>query len=154
VAKLYLVRHAHAGSRTAWDQPDGLRPLSERGLRQAEGLRDQLADAGLKRLISSPAVRCVDTLAPLAEALGIPVEVDERLAEGTPVGDALILLREVALAPAALCSHGDVIPDVLEAELAAGMRVRDELRWPKASTWVLSWNGEGATKAVFVPPPR
>jgi broad specificity phosphatase PhoE len=153
VAKLYMVRHAQAGDRSAWTQPDELRPLSPKGARQAAGLRDLLRDAGVKRLVSSPAVRCVDTLRPLGDALGLDVEIDERLAERAGAGPALELLSELSSAPAALCSHGDVIPDVLEALVAQGVRFRDDLRWQKGSTWELTWNGDGVTDARYVPPP-
>jgi phosphohistidine phosphatase SixA len=153
VVKLYVVRHAQAGDRSRWTQPDTLRPLSPRGAKQASGVRDLLADRGLKRLVSSPAVRCVDTLRPLGEMLGIEVETDDRLAEGAGGKDALTLLAELASAPAAVCSHGDVIPDVLDELVARGVRFRDELRWQKASTWELTWNGSGISSARYVPPP-
>ena len=54
---------------------------------------------------------------------------------------------------AVLCSHGDVIPDLLEHLLAHGAKLKDELRWQKASTWVLSWDGDRLTKGRYVPPP-
>jgi broad specificity phosphatase PhoE len=153
VAKLYVVRHAAAGDRSAWTQPDDLRPLSPRGAKQAAALRDQLVDAGLKRLVSSPSVRCVDTLRPLGEAMGIEVEVDDRLAEGAGGDGALDLLAELASAPAAICSHGDVIPDLLDALVARGVRFHDELRWQKGSTWELTCNGSGVISARYLPPP-
>jgi broad specificity phosphatase PhoE len=156
VGTLFLVRHAHAGSRSAWDRPDHLRPLSDKGDKQAAGIRDLLAREGIARLLSSPAVRCVETMGPLAEELGCEVEVDERLAEGTPVWRVLELLSDLAAltdGPVALCSHGDVIPAVLDAQLAAGMAVEDDLTWPKASTWALAWDGTRATRARYLPPP-
>jgi broad specificity phosphatase PhoE len=153
VAKLYVVRHAQAGDRSSWNHPDELRPLSPRGARQAAGLCDVLADTGVKRLVSSPAIRCIDTLRPLGDALGLEVEVDERLAEGADGRAALGLLAELASAPAAVCSHGDVIPDVLDELVARGVRFSDDLRWQKGSTWELTWNGSDVTRARYVPPP-
>ena len=67
-------------------QPDEGRALTERGRRQADGLRDQLEELGITRLVASPFVRCVQTLVPLADELGVVVELDERLAEGTGRG--------------------------------------------------------------------
>ena len=67
MGKLYVVRHADAGHRAGPGQPDEGRTLSERGRRQADGLRDELADAGITRLVASPSVRCVQTLVPLGD---------------------------------------------------------------------------------------
>lgn len=154
VGKLYVVRHADAGTRGRDDGPDELRPLSKRGRAQADALRDLLADAGIQRLVSSPYRRCVDTLQPLAEHLGLVVEPDPRLAEGRGFSGALELADELRHAPAAICSHGDVIPDLLEALVRRGTTFKDEPRWPKASTWVLTRDGDGFSKARFLPPPK
>lgn len=152
MGKLYVVRHADAGTRGNGDVADAERGLSERGWRQAGGLRDQLADAGVTRLVASPYRRCIDTLTPLAEHLALPVEVDDRLAEGRGFVGALELAEELREAPAVLCSHGDVIPDLLEALLRRGIKLKDELRWQKGSTWVLSRDGEGFAKGWYLPP--
>jgi 8-oxo-dGTP diphosphatase len=153
VAKLYLVRHAHAGSRGHGGEPDEQRELSERGWRQAEGLCDELAGHDIRRLVSSPFRRCVQTLEPLGRKLDLPVDVDERLAERSTAADALALARELRHHGAVLCSHGDVIPDLLEHVLADGTRIDDELRWPKASTWVFSWDGKRLAKGRYLEPP-
>jgi hypothetical protein len=52
-----------------------------------------------------------------------------------------------------LCSHGDVIPDFLEALEASGTRLKGEVRWQKASTWVLTWDGNRLVKGQYLPPP-
>lgn len=110
-----LLRHARAGERAAWTGDDRLRPLDERGLRQALALRD-LAQRAIGRIVSSPYRRCVETVEPLAEALGIPIELDDRLAEGASTQLALALLGE--LDGGLACTHGDVI----EAVLGYGLR--------------------------------
>ncbi|MFZ6005712.1 MAG: phosphoglycerate mutase family protein [Actinomycetota bacterium] len=153
MGKLYVVRHADAGPRGRADVPDEARQLSDRGWRQAEGLRDRLADAGIARLVASPYRRCVDTLAPLAARLGIDVEPDARLAEGRGFSGALALAEELREEDAAICSHGDVIPDLLDALLRRGVKLTEEPRWPKASTWVLTRDGDGFSKGTYVPPP-
>lgn len=151
--KLYVVRHADAGPRRGRHEPDEQRALSARGQRQAEGLRDQLADRGITRVLSSPSLRCVQTLTPLADHLGLQVEVDERLAEGQGAGGPLAVAEDVRGTRAVVCSHGDVIPDLLDAVLAQGTVLKDELRWQKASTWVLTWNGDRFAKGRYLPPP-
>jgi 8-oxo-dGTP diphosphatase len=52
-----------------------------------------------------------------------------------------------------LCSHGDVIPDLLDALVRGGVRLRDELRWQKASTWVLRRDGDRLAEGRYLPPP-
>ncbi|MEX2292397.1 MAG: phosphoglycerate mutase family protein [Acidimicrobiales bacterium] len=153
MGKLYIVRHAHAGARGPDDDADRQRPLSERGRDQAEGLRRQFETAGITRLVSSPFRRCVETLAPLASFAGVEVESDSRLAEAQGAEGAVALASELRDTTAALCSHGDVIPDLLDELVRSGVRFTDELRWPKSSTWVLTRTNGGFSKAVYVPPP-
>ena len=153
MGKLYLVRHADAGHRSDHDGSDQRRPLSDRGLRQAEALSEVLADAGITRLLASPYVRCTQTLVPLGQHLGLTVEEDERLAEGEGAAGALDLASSLRKTTTAFCSHGDVIPDVLEALLADGLKLKDELRWQKASTWVLTWDGSRLARGRYLPPP-
>ena len=77
-----LVRHASAGDRDLWPVEDRLRPLDARGRRQAAALVELLRPLGVRRVLSSPYVRCVETVEPLAAALELAVEHDDRLAEG------------------------------------------------------------------------
>ena len=149
---LLVVRHAHAGERDGWTDDDRLRPLSEDGRRQAVELADTLVVHRPGRVLSSPAVRCIATVEPLADRLGLKVEVDERLAEGASDADAGSLLREVD--HAVLCTHGDVIPLLLRRLADAGMSPEQGLRWPKASTWVVQRNDDGWGAGTYVPPPR
>jgi 8-oxo-dGTP diphosphatase len=112
-----LLRHARAGERAEWTGDDRLRPLDERGRAQAVALRT-LSRRPIDRIVSSPYVRCVETVEPLAGALGIAVEVDERLAEGAPPRLTLSLLAE--LDGGLACTHGDVIEAVLGHSLRKG----------------------------------
>lgn len=112
-----LLRHASAGDRTTWDGDDRLRPLDKRGRKQAEKLRERLLAAGVMRVLSSPYVRCVQTVEPL----GLEIELDERLAEGAPREETLALLA--ALDGAVACTHGDVIENVLGQGLKKGAAV-------------------------------
>ncbi|MGH9112498.1 MAG: SixA phosphatase family protein [Acidimicrobiales bacterium] len=153
--KLYVVRHAHAGSRSAWEGPDHDRPLTRRGYKQAAAIADRLADVDILRLVSSPAVRCVQSLAPLGDRLRLKVEEDDRLLEGATGTDALALadeLRDTAGA-AVVCGHGDAIPELLRILNAGTTRFKDPLAWPKGSMWVLTWDGERWAKARYIPPP-
>jgi 8-oxo-dGTP diphosphatase len=114
-----LLRHASAGDRDHWDGPDRLRPLDKRGRRQAAELVELLRPFGLRRVVSSPYTRCVATVEPLAAALGVPLEEDDRLAEGAgPRADEL--LREDGVLA---CTHGDVVCEVLGHGLKKGAAV-------------------------------
>ena len=149
-----LVRHAVAVARDGWDGDDDGRPLTDRGRRQAAGLVEHLAPYGPVVVRSSPSVRCIDTVAPLAAAAGLDVEPADDLAEGNGRA-AAGLVRSLVHAPGAvvLCTHGDVIPDVLVALDKDGARLGDEGRCAKGSTWVLDLDGHGRVRGRYLPPP-
>ncbi len=153
VGNLYVVRHAHAGPRGSDGSADQVRHLSDRGQRQAEALSEQLAATGITRIVSSPFARCVETLTPVGLRLGITVETDPRLAEAQGCAGALALADELRGEMAVLCSHGDVIPDLLEELVRQGVKLDGDLRWPKGSIWVLSRNGNGFSRGRYLPPP-
>jgi 8-oxo-dGTP diphosphatase len=150
---IYFVRHAKAGDRSSWTGPDSERPLSKAGRRQAQHLGKRLAAVGATTLVSSPYVRCVQSLEPLAERTRLPIAIDERLTEGAPFEGVLELLAGLA-GGAVLCSHGDVIPDVIDALVRRGLDVRSPADWRKATVWVLKRNKHGTfTRAVVWGPP-
>lgn len=152
---LYLVRHAKAGERRGWTEDDQLRPLSTAGWKQARSLADRLEAEHPTTLVSSPYVRCVQTLEPLAERLGVKVAVDERITEGAAFERSLELLDELDDG-SVLCSHGDVIPALLDALIRRGLEVRSSPDWRKASTWVIrrKKSGRYTTARVWPPPGR
>jgi len=116
---VYLVRHASAGHRANWVGDDQVRPLDERGARQADGVVELLGRREFKRIVSSPAVRCVDTVVPLAHARGLAVEHSEALAEGAGAEAAMTLFRSAAV-PLVACVHGDLIEELLGERLKKG----------------------------------
>lgn len=134
-----ILRHARAGDRDEWDGDDRLRPLDERGRRQADELVELLRQAGVRRIVSSPYVRCVQTVEPLAVALGLELELDGRLAEGAGADAGSLLAEDGLLA----CTHGDVVLELLgrtlkkgaaavvEPDGAAGFRTIETIRAPK-----------------------
>lgn len=154
---LLLVRHCSAGSRERWAGDDRERPLDPRGLAQAAALAvvlRQAAAPGLTRILSSPYLRCRQTVTPLARGSGVPVEVVTALAAGS-LEPAMQLLRALGPGPAVLCSHGDVLPGLLR-RLAEedGLAVPRAARCEKGSVWVVS--GPAAlpfTSARYLPPP-
>lgn len=99
MTSLYLLRHAHAGDASTWDGPDALRPLTDKGRRQAERLGRFLAETGFASdaMITSPRVRAAQTAEIVADLLGTSVTVDERLGGGL----------DIRAAEAILADHGD-----------------------------------------------
>lgn len=148
----YVVRHAKAGQRRDWAGDDRQRPLSKRGRAQADAVAARLAGAGVTGLYASPYVRCLQTLEPLGARTGHDVVGDERLAEGAAFEDALALLAEAGDG-AVLCSHGDVIPELIAAVVRHGAEVTTAPDWRKASIWVLDGDGDAITTAAAEPPP-
>jgi 8-oxo-dGTP diphosphatase len=144
---LYLVRHAKAGSRRDWVGDDRPRPLTPVGWRQAALVGERLQSVAMGSLVSSPYLRCIQTLQPLAGLLGREVEPDERLAEESGFAGALELLATVPDG-SVLCSHGDVIPDTIAALERRGCRITASAEWGKASVWVLDRNGVGPTSII------
>jgi 8-oxo-dGTP diphosphatase len=139
---LYLVRHARAGDRAAWKGDDRLRPLSKEGRRQADSLARRLARLTEGELVSSPYERCLQTLQPLSSVLRLPVREDERLGEETGFEGALALLGELPDG-SVLCSHGDVIPETIDALHRRGCAIVGEPNWRKGSVWVLTRDDSG-----------
>ncbi|MGO9872435.1 MAG: phosphoglycerate mutase family protein [Acidimicrobiia bacterium] len=151
---VYLIRHAKAGDRDTWRDDDRLRPLSGRGHRQARLLVDLLHDATFDRVLSSPFVRCMETVVPIAGVRGLPVEPVEALAEGARLDDALALVRKHSIPGAILCMHGDVMPMLLDHFASAGIDMAHSRQWPKGCTWVLDTDNTGeVVRAQYLPPP-
>jgi phosphohistidine phosphatase SixA len=138
---LYLVRHAVAVSRSNWkgSYEDPRRPLTAKGQRQAKALVRLLGDTDTRRIWSSPAVRCVDSVIPLAETLGLEVHVTEALTEGHGVGKAVDLVHDLSTKKGSslLCTHGDLVPEILRRLVRAGVVLESELLFAKGSTWEL-----------------
>ena len=139
---LYLIRHAKAGSRTRWTDDDRQRPLTDAGRVQSEMLAERLADVATGEFVSSPYLRCMQTLEPIAARRGAIVRADDRLAEDTRFAGATELLSELPDG-SVLCSHGDVIPETIAALERRGCRILTEPDWRKASVWVLARDADG-----------
>ena len=149
---IYLVRHAKAGERRVWDGDDFERPLSKTGWKQAAAIGKRLAKKGAAELVSSPYARCMQTLEPLAVALGAVVRPDDRLLEESSFEGALELIGELPDG-AVMCSHGDVIPATIEALVRRGMEVRTAPDWRKGTVWVLKCKDDRVVSGTVWPPP-
>lgn len=65
-----------------------------------------LAAFPITRIFSSPYDRCVQTVEPLAEQRGLPIEVREELGEEQQFTAGAALARSLAGDDVALCVHG------------------------------------------------
>lgn len=154
---VFLVRHAQAGSRKGFDGDDRARRLTAEGRHQSADIAGLLVDLGATAVLSSPYRRCIETVAPAAAALGQSVEIDERLGEG-PADGAIELVRRLSRSGAAICSHGDVIPAILEiVGREDAVEFAREPRCQKGSIWILEPDPGlpgRFSSAVYVPSSR
>lgn len=119
---IVVLRHAKAVARDDWTGTDAQRPLTRRGAKQASCLAGQLQAFGIRKIVSSDAVRCVATVSPFAEATGRTIEHTPLIGQdawedGTSDVRTVVGKRVRSRRPALLCSHGPVLPGIL-AELA------------------------------------
>jgi len=149
---LFLVRHAKAGSRDKWDGADEQRPLSKKGWKQAEAISQRLQKHHITALLSSPFVRCCQTLEPLGSALDLEVIPDARLAEGERFEDVLTMLSELPDG-SVLCTHGDIVPATIAALQRRGCRIDSEPDWRKGTVWKLERSADTVTRATAWPSP-
>jgi 8-oxo-dGTP diphosphatase len=133
---VYIVRHARAGQRSRWVGDDSLRPLDDRGQTQATGIADALEHHHVSALWSSPFRRCVQTLEPLGVRLRLDVHRCEALSEGADLVGAIALVRS-APAGTVMCTHGDLLPEIIAAVIRRGASCISEPDWRKGVTWVL-----------------
>ncbi len=142
---VHLVRHADAGARDSWQGPDEERPLSVTGQRRAHALVDELAATPLRRILTSPLTRCVETVQPLAVARGLEIERHPALAEGADLNVTWALLESLTGdGGVVLCSHGDVIPPILERMERRGVPVGGDGRSvAKGSVWSIEAGPDG-----------
>jgi broad specificity phosphatase PhoE len=149
---IYLLRHGHAGSKKTWSGPDDRRPLSVTGRHEAAGLVPLLHDRPIAAILSSPALRCEQTVRPLAERRGLPVGLEGRLDVDADLDDAATLLRP-DLGDVVPCSHGELIGQLLGLLKERGAPIDQHARWPKGSTWLLRFSGDQVAEATYLPPP-
>ena len=167
---IHLVRHAHAGNRSTWSGDDSQRPLTDTGRAQATAIADALdteitaatssagdsGDGPPVRILSSPYVRCLQTLEPLADHLGCAVVPVDLLAEGVSGRAALDLLIDALDGDTVVvaCSHGDVIPAVIATALGQGATLDGDPAPRKAARYRMQVANGQVTHITHVPRPE
>jgi 8-oxo-dGTP diphosphatase len=119
---LLVVRHAEARKRKTWRRDDAERPLTAEGRRTAEGLAPVFSAYGITRVVSSDALRCVDTMLPYVNMYDIKSRLDSGLSEERAAKKRVARSAARALGSEkrmAICTHRPVLP-MLCAALGIG----------------------------------
>lgn len=150
---VHLVRHAWAGVADPSDPDDWDRPLDKRGRKQKSILRDKLMAYPITRIGSSNYTRCVSTVRPFANRLGVPVERETALVEGSHPHKLVALIHDLQQEAAVLCTHGDVIADLIGHLFAEGVPMDGPMEWDKGSVWQLRTISGRVVSGSYIPPP-
>ncbi len=152
---VYLIRHASAGNRDNSDPDDICRRLDDAGRTQAMRLATVLATAPLSKVYSSPSTRCVETVEPIAATHGRKVKCNDALLEGADICASWELLESLGRrdVDAALCSHGDIIPELIGRARERGMSIPGKSGCAKASIWTLHWEDSHFEWGTYTPLP-
>jgi 8-oxo-dGTP diphosphatase len=148
---LYVIRCATAVPRRRWHGLDQDRALSAVGRAQADAISDWLGATPIAHVLSSPYLRCVETVAPLAHRRDLEVE---QLSSLAPNHDVQLILAWLRALPdhSVLCSHGAVIARVMEILTRQGVDLDGPSTWRKGSTWVLTRHNHRVVAAHAIPP--
>ena len=136
---ILLVRHAKAGKRSEWRGRDKQRPLEPVGQAQAVRLATLLALFQPDRIMSADPVRCVETMQPLADKLGLTTQIDTMFGDDSFAAapdsseDALMALAKPGQVTV-VCSQGVTIPKLID-RLGRGILDSDT---KKGAFWALS----------------
>ena len=139
---LVLLRHAKALSRDEWQGDDDDRPLDSLGQMQAKRLLSIYQAFNLEQIHTSDAIRCYDTVEPMAKALGLRLEVSNKLSESAfkkDKEDAFDYARDLIKSDkrALLCSHNPILPKVLNKLTKKSDVESDEEKLYPADAWVI-----------------
>ena len=149
----YVVRHAKAGSRGHWTGDDRQRPLSKKGIKQAEALVEILAPFPITAIYSSPFLRCVQTVEPLAQARKLPVKQTPSLAEGQGLAGAMELIGDPKLDEVVLSTHGDIVWELVEELVKRRVVTPGQGGFEKGSSWAVDVEEGSFVRARFIPAP-
>ena len=108
--------------------------MSAAGHQEAHGLLTQLRDYRIGRILSGPALRCQQTVQPLADRRGLRVGTADALGVDGDWTGLVALLLDPAATETVLCSHGELIGEALARLLGHDVN-GESLVWPKGSTW-------------------
>jgi len=148
-----LVRHADAGSRRTWAGRDSWRHLSVRGREQALHLVTRLQEVPVRRLLSAPSQRCRRTIAPLARALSLDIEICPLLRIDAEPAALARYLRRPETRNALLCTHRETLLALFTLYAATGSRYIDGIApMDMAAAWALHGGEDGPPRIRYLRP--
>lgn len=153
---IFVLRHANAEERAKFKEPDELRPISETGRTQMRRVVEAFWEESLTRLVSSPFLRCVQSLESFSDAWDLDITLARELSEAQPAAGAEAwVLASAADGPAMLCTHGDVLQELVRELLARGVPIGGDGRvaFAKAGAWRLDVLDGRIVRATYLPPP-
>lgn len=153
IATFYVVRHAKAGSRSHWSGDDRQRPLSKKGMKQAEKLVSILQPYPISAIFSSPYLRCLQTVEPLARAHRIAVRSSASLAEGHGLAGLTEFFQDPKLDEVVLSTHGDLVWELVEDLVNRHVVKAGDGGFEKGSTWVVEVENGTPQAARYIPAP-
>ena len=150
-----VVRHGTAGRKSRFSGDDTKRPLDKQGRAQAEALVSQLLAFGATNVRAADRVRCQQTVEPLAEELGVPIQdeptlTEEAYAKSPKRGRHRMLEIAKQEGTPVICSQGKVIPELIAWWCDRDGVRPDKSRNYKGSTWVLSLSDGRLTAADHI----
>ncbi len=148
-----MVRHAKAGSRGHWTGDDRLRPLSQKGLKQADALVSIFRQFPVTAIFSSPFLRCMQTVEPLGRARGLTVKAEPSLAEGHGLAGAMHVMGNPGLDGAVLSTHGDIVWELVEDLVKRHVVKPGDGGYEKGATWVIEVEDGTPVRARFIEAP-
>lgn len=156
--RLIFIRHAHRD--TSVRQLDN--GLTDKGREQAKAIKryfmsrfDEDDVKGGLWLVSSPKIRCVETLLPLSKSVGRAVDIHPHLNEGEAgeggralearIQNFLNEWKQSKVETTVACSHGDWLPIAVHQLLGIYLD-------PKKGSWFeLEWESDRAELAAYIP---
>ncbi|MEZ5310045.1 MAG: phosphoglycerate mutase family protein [Microthrixaceae bacterium] len=164
--EVLLIRHASAGHRNGSSPDDTTRRLDAKGRASAQRIAEAFGEHGVLSISSSPIIRCVETVEALAASTGHDIRIVAMFGENSPPDGSWAALEDVVgqllddstifhggPRRAVICSHGDIIPDLLRLASLRGTRFKGRSGNAKASVWRLTgWDGATFATADYTAP--
>ena len=107
----------------------------------------------ISAIFSSPFLRCVQTVQPLAQARKLAITQSAALAEGHGLAGAMQFLADPKLDHAALSTHGDIVWELVEELVKRHVVKAGEGGFNKGSIWVVDVEAGSFTRARYIPAP-
>ena len=115
---LLFLRHGKAIAREEWSGDDGDRPLAQLGQIQSMRMLAQYLPFAIKEIHTSDAVRCYETVAPMARSLAVEMIYWTELSEYAFEKDqkaGMKVVHEIIESEthAIVCGHNPVLPGIV-----------------------------------------